>query len=140
MTRTRHVLGLNMIRQPLAIFVSVRTLQAHVFPMLISSHFGGDQKVKITYKLQNYLITLVSMKSRLVNTQGIFGGAKLLTNITFIARTFHVLCFNMIGYSLFLICLVATKFAGISNVFHFYIMVQVFFMNACIHLDRQTKA
>ena len=71
-----------MIRQPPAIFVSVRTLQAHVFPMLISSHFGGDQKVKITYKLQNYLITLVSMKSRLVNTQGIFGGAKLLTNIT----------------------------------------------------------
>jgi len=70
------------------------------------------------------------MKSRLMNTQGIFGGAKLLANITLISWTFHVLSFNMICDSLSFIGLIPTKLAGKANIFHFNITVQVFLQNA----------
>lgn len=80
------------------------------------------------------------MESRLMNTKGIFGWTKLLTNITFITWTFHVLSFYMVSDSLSFICLITTKLASKANIFHFNITVQVFFQDTSTHQNRQNKA
>ena len=80
------------------------------------------------------------MESGLMNTKGIFGWTKLLTDITFITWTFHVLSFYMVSDSLSFICLVTTEFASKANIFHFNITVQVFFQDTSTHQNRQNKA
>ena len=49
-----------------------------------------------------------------MNEHGVFSAARFLTNITLVARTFHVLCLNMIQKSLLLLGLIATYIAGVA--------------------------
>ena len=136
---TGHMLGLNMVCQSLPSFISIRALQAYVFTFFTSDHLWWAHRGLLENQVISHNQHLISMESGLMNTKGIFGWTKLLTDITFITWTFHVLSFYMVSDSLSFICLVTTEFASKANIFHFNITVQIFFEDTRTHQHRHNE-